>query len=86
MPKLPVRMLPLCAVLTLCSACGTPSPLPPPPFAVPAAQIPPLPASARQAPRQQSYSERARLDIEQWLQKLTEAMPPDSSASSPTTR
>ena len=75
MRRLPVSMRLLLPVLL--SACASDSPLFVPPNHAPA--IPPLPAQARQTDSP-TYSASARIDIEKWLQRLTEPSLPAEPA------
>lgn len=86
MPKSRNTWLMLPVVLTLLAGCAAPSVSPPLPYDVVAPPVVlPLPQSARQAQRSQSYSASVRSDIEAWASKLTGPVPPVSSASGPTT-
>lgn len=67
-------------LLSLLTGCAHDSPLSRP---TPPPAIPPLPAQAKQTDSP-TFSERARIDIETWLQRLTEPSSPALPASSPT--
>lgn len=79
-PALMLAMLPL-----LLTGCAAPSMRPVSPSAeVPlSVRVPPLPLSAQQPQRSQTWSSSASSDIERWRQRLMQATPPASSASGP---
>lgn len=73
------RVRALLLLLPLLPGCAHDSPI------IQPAQIPPLPAQARQTDSP-SFSASAQTDIQAWLQALTAPSSPAAPASAPTTR
>ena len=70
----------LLALAMLLTACAQPSQRPAP--AVPAPEIPPLPAEARQTVMP-TFSAAVEADLSRWLQSLTKPSSPGLRASGP---